>query len=84
MHRSLKGEKMNRERKKAHRRNDAPQHQTNHIKSFWICLILFVIFFACMVAGKAANNVAIEFFGIGVGFALLLFTTNENLKEDEK
>lgn len=71
-------------RKMAQRKSTAPQHQTNHIKSFWVCLILFVIFFACMVAGKVTNNVAIEFFGIGVGFALLLFTTNENLKEDEK
>lgn len=73
---------MNEKRKMAHRRSDAPQHQTNHIKSFWVCLILFVIFFACMVAGKVTNNVAIEFFGAGVGFALLLTTTHENLTED--
>ena len=71
-------------RKMAQRRNAAPQHQTNHIKSFWVCLFLFIIFFACMVAGKITNNVAIEFFGAGVGFALLLITTNENLKEDSK
>lgn len=74
---------MNEKRKMAHRRNDAPiQHQPNHIKSFWVCLILFIIFFACMVAGKVTNNVAIEFFGAGVGFALLLTTTHENLTED--
>lgn len=84
MHRSLKGEKMNRERKKAHRRNDAPQHQTNHTKSTWICLILFIIFFTCAVAGKTTNNDAIKFFGIGVGFAMLLFITHENLKEDNE
>lgn len=73
---------MKEKRKMAHRRSDAPQHQVNSIKSFWVCLILFIIFFACMVAGKVTDNVAIEFFGAGVGFALLLFTTHENLTED--
>lgn len=70
-------------RKMAQRKSTAPQHQANSIKSFWVCLILFVIFFACMVAGKVTNNVAIEFFGAGVGFALLLTTTHENLTEDK-
>lgn len=75
---------MEEKRKMAHRRNDAPQHQNHSIKSTWICLTLFIIFMTCMIAGKATNNIAIESFGAGVGFALLIMTTHENLKEDNE
>lgn len=71
-------------RKMAHRRSDAPQHQNNSIRSTWICLILFTIFFACMIAGKTTDNTSIEAFGAGVGFTLLIITTHENLREDKK
>lgn len=75
---------MEEKRKMAHRRNDAPQHQNHSTKSTWICLTLFIIFMTCMIAGKTIGNIAIEAFGAGVGFALLIMTTHENLKEDNE
>lgn len=64
--------------------NPAPQHQNHSTKSIWICLTLFIIFTVCLIAGKTINNIAIEAFGAGVGFALLVMTAHENLKEDNK
>lgn len=74
---------MKNQRKRAQRQSTAPvQHHINSNKQFWVCLILFIIFFACTVAGKTTNNEALKFFGLGVGFATLLFVTHENLTED--
>lgn len=69
---------MKKERKKAHRRSNAPiQHQDHSNKIDGICLLLSIASFACMVAGIPN----LKLIGAGIGFAVMLITAHDNLNE---
>lgn len=76
---------MKKERKKAQRQDTAPNHNQSYLSRFeWVCLILFLIFFITLIAGYITDNIAMRFFGAGVGFATLLITTDFNLNTEDE
>ena len=74
---------MNKQTKKAHRRSDAPAHQTHHIKVEDICLILFGLFCILFIGGYYINNVPLTYLGIGLGFAAFVIQVHLNLSEED-
>ena len=75
---------MKSQKKKAQRQSTAPNNnQSHHTRYDIICLILFITFFGCLTGGYIIDNLAMRFFGAGVGFALLLITTDFNLHEED-
>ena len=75
---------MKSQKKKAQRQSTAPKHQhINSNKHDIICLSLFILSFACMIAGSTTGNEAIKNIGAGIAFACLLYTTHDNLTEDK-